>query len=126
MPDKSISERFLELLDQAKTYVDLQIRYFKLTLGERLFWFISTILVRIILFWTILLTFIFGSLAFVYWFGERTGNLPGGFLIAGGFYLLCGILLLVFRNPLIIDPLVRIYYRLMELDENEKEGEKDE
>lgn len=40
--------------------------------------------------------------------GQRLGNTGYGFFIIGGFYLLCGLLLFVFRRQLITEPVNRL------------------
>ncbi len=120
MQDRNISEIIMGLFDQLKTYFRLQVDYLKLSLGERFIWFFSFLIARVIFIWTFIFVLSFSSLAFVFWFGNKTGNLPLGFLITAGFYLVIGLLVFLLRRPLIIDPLTRFYYRLMELNKNEE------
>ena len=120
MQDKKISEIITGLFDQLKVYFRLQVDYLKLSLGERFIWFFSSLITRVIFIWTFIFVLTFSTLAFVIWFGNKTGNLPLGFLIAAGFYLVIGLLVFLLRRPLIIDPLTRFYYRLMELNKNEE------
>jgi hypothetical protein len=123
MQDRSISDIIAGLFDQLKTYFRLQVEYFKLSLGERFIWFFSSLITRVILIWTFILVMLFSSLAFVFWFGNKTGNLPLGFLIAAGFYLILGLLVFFLRRPLIIDPMSRFYYHLLELNKKDKKDE---
>lgn len=47
------------------------------------------------------------SFAFVFWYGSQVGPYHHGFLIAGLFYLLLGLLFYVNRKKLLLDPMAR-------------------
>jgi hypothetical protein len=68
----------------------------------------------------------FGSFAFAWWFGERTGKWPLGFLIVAGFYVLLGLIFYAFRKAIIVRPFTRLILNQMKFDQiKEKEHEKE-
>ena len=51
------------------------------------------------------------SIGAAFWIGTALGNTANGFLIVGGFYLLTGLLIWVFRRQLIKQPLSHLIIR---------------
>jgi len=74
-----------------------------------------------VMFWFIFFVLVFGSFAFAYWFGERSGKMWLGFLIVMGFYLVLAITIFIARQALIVRPFTRMIMENLELDKFEEE-----
>ena len=47
------------------------------------------------------------SFAFVAWYGQTTGSFTEGFLIAGLFYFILGIIIFLARKKIFINPMIK-------------------
>lgn len=91
-----------------KHYVDLQVRYQKLVLTKKLGELSSMFALFLLMLGISGFILLFLSFTFVEWyttFGERLH----GFLIVTLFYLVIGLILIVFRQQLIFSPLRRMF-----------------
>ena len=125
--DISLSDLIKRLFEQVKTYFNLRLDYLRLYVAEYLIRFFSSLVLWMVIFLFLFFVLVFGSFAFAYWYGERTGHWSGGFLIIAGFYFLLAVLIFTLRRPLIIRPFTQLVIKLMELDKfNDLENEKKE
>lgn len=123
--NKSISENLSELIGYYKQYLQLRLKEFKISMGEKLIDTLSSITFGLIFWLIILIVMLFAGFAFAYWFGKSYDNYPLGFLITAGIYLLFGVVFYLLRKPLIFDPLARRLGDVLEIENREDEKEKD-
>ena len=118
MKESTIVDKIISLFEQLKSYLELRAEHLRLTAGEHLIKLMGAFILRIIIVWVIFFFLFFCGLAFAYWFGKETGHLALGFLITAGMYLLLGLLIYVYRKPLIFNPLTRVFFKINGLDKN--------
>ena len=70
-------------------------------MAEKMTSFVAVIFIAFFMFTALLIL----SVGAAYWIGSGTGNTRDGFFIVGGFYLLLGLLIYIFRNAWIKRPL---------------------
>jgi uncharacterized membrane protein YqjE len=108
MPEnQTIFEQVSSLTTKVKEYVRLRIDLFKLELTEKWVKFVSDIVMLILFITTVFFVMLFLSFAFAYWFAGLTGKWPLAFLITAAFWILVGLLLYLFRKPLILDNIAK-------------------
>jgi len=122
MEQGKISDNFSELTENVRRYINLRIDLVKLVLTEKLARMATVFLLINILFIVCMFLLLFLSFGFIYWYGEMVGPMWEGALIVAGMYLLIGIIILVFRVPFIMNPLIRQISKVLmeEKDENEE------
>ena len=87
------------LMEHITGYVETRIELMKVEVREQLANAISKVLLYVVILSFLMLFVLLFSLAVAYKIGEHLGTF-GGFAIVSGFYLLIGVLLVVFREPL--------------------------
>lgn len=122
MEEKTLTQRLQELYEKLQAYVQLRIDYFTLVLGEYVIFLMARIILAVVLFMTSVFAVLFLAGALVAWIGMATGNWPMAMLAGAGVFFFIGLVTYLLRRPLIINPLNRLYIRLLEL---KKKGEKD-
>ncbi len=121
--EKSIVTSFSELIEQIKLYITLRMKYAKLSAGEKVIELFSLLTIGVI-FWIIaFIIMIFGGFALAFWLGEIIQNLALGFLIVTGIFVLLIIIVYIFRQALILDPIARILVPLFEIEEKKETDE---
>ena len=126
MANSSFSENVNEIIKIARSYVNTRIELWKLSLLEKTslagaFFLSSVIIVLIVAF---ILLFI--SLAFAFWYGQRTGDLSIGFLILAGFYLILGLIFIISRKHLVTGPVVKSLSDILYKDDEPEEPKSNE
>jgi hypothetical protein len=122
MEQKKVSESIAEMTEQVKTYVQLRIDLFKLSLTEKLATLTTTLLISIIFFIVFLFFTLFLSLAFIFWFREYAGAAWVGSLIVAGFYILIGIVVFLLRDKLFLNRIVTQISKILLEEEEENEA----
>ncbi len=121
MADKSFQKNVAEILLVAKAYVNARIELWKLSLLEKSSlagaFFLSTVVIVLITAFCML----FLSLAFAYWYGQRTGDLAAGFFITAGFYVVVGLIFLLTRRHTITGPVIKNLASIIYKDEEPAE-----
>lgn len=97
-----------ELYSSLKEYLDLRINEGKLSLTESLAVLFSRLIVFILTVITGAVAFGFFAFAFSQWIGSLIGSQALGALITGGIFLIVVIILIVFRNKLFTDSMVKL------------------
>lgn len=126
MANSSFSENLNEIIKIARSYVNTRIELWKLSLLEKTslagaFFLSSVIIVLIVAF-----CLLFISLAFAFWYGQRTGDLSTGFLILAGFYLIIGLIFIVSRKILVTGPVVKSLSNILYEDDKPEELQRNE
>ena len=109
---------YQKLLEEGRKYVELQIDYARLTGTEKLSVMGSTLIILILCMMLGAGAFFYFSFAVVYLLAPYVG-LEWSYAIVGAFCLLLAGIILVFRKPMIINPVTRFLSRLL-LDEPDK------
>jgi hypothetical protein len=113
-------ENVANQLEEVKEYLSLQYDLFKIDVSEKLIviitFFITLISVLIVVF--AILLFLAFSIAF--YLGTLWQNLWLGFLTISLVYMIIGGLLLVFRKPLILQPILRFILKVIYNDNGVK------
>lgn len=102
---------YTHLWQQTKEYLKLNVEMAKLTLAERVTILLTTVAVSVVAFALALICFFFLSIAIAHWMSESI-SLAWAYAIMAGFYLLIIVLLVVFKKPLITDPVARFVSKL--------------
>lgn len=99
-------------------YVDIQLKYNKLLLTQKMSEILSLIVLFVILLGITGFILIFLSLAFVNWYGEFVGTLFHGYLWVTLFYAFAATLIYLLRKPLIFSPLRIIFGNILFREES--------
>lgn len=105
MENEDLSRVLVEALEGIKAYFIQQITYNKLLLSKKMTALSAKLILYVILLFVGSFILLFLSFAFANWYAVRFGEIYFGYLILSAFYLLLGIVLLVFRKPLFFQPL---------------------
>lgn len=126
MADQSFKENVSEIVTIVRSYVNARIELWKLTLLEKTSLagalFLSSVIIVIIIAFCLL----FLSLAFTYWYAEKTGDFATGFLIAAGFYVIVGIIFILFRKYLITRTVIKSISSILFAEDESEEQADDE
>ncbi|MGX1025309.1 phage holin family protein [Flavobacterium sp. CS20] len=114
MSDKKIGHHLSNLSDDAKTYIESEIAYYKLDAYKKLIKATSLLMSSIINAGIILLIFAFLSVGLGLFLGELFGYYYVGFLIIAGVYLIVLFLILIFGKSLIEKSVLKIYNQIFE------------
>lgn len=98
-------------------YVDLQIKLNKIIITKKMSEILSLIALFIILIMLSGFAVLFLSFAFVYWYAENGGKDYQGYLIVAAAYILISLILYVFRNQIIFNPLRHLFGNILFRDE---------
>lgn len=117
---RSIPENFSVLAGNIKSYVKLKLEYLKISLLEKQAELVAGLMLLMLMTTISFFILLLLSLAFVYWFDSRTGNMTLAFLLVAAIWLLLGLVVFLFRKPLLINPVIRKVFAALEVDEDEK------
>ena len=121
--EKSIVTSFSELIEQIKLYLTLRMKHYKLSAGEK-FIELFSVLTAGMIFWMIaFIIMIFGGFALAFWLGEFFQQPFVGFLIVTGIFVLLILIVYIFRQSLIFDPIARKLVPLFEIEEKTETDE---
>jgi len=124
MDDKNLSQRFTDLVDQVKKYIQLRVDYLTLAIGEYVVFLLARLILVIVLFWASFFATLFLAGGLVSWIGVETGNWPLASLAGAGVFIIIGLIIFIFRKPFIINPMNRLYLKLLELKQNDEQDAK--
>ncbi len=99
-PISAISNEF-------KRYINLRINSMGLALNKKMADFMSQIIIILILAGVFSMIVLMLSFAFVFWYGSNVGTYYHGFLIVSLVYMLIGLVIYYFREPLLMNPLIK-------------------
>jgi hypothetical protein len=120
MEEKTFSQRLQDLYDKLLVYIQLRVDYFTLFLGEYVVFLMARLILAVVLFMTFVFAVLFLAGALVAWIGMSTGNWPVAMLAGAGVFMFIGVLTFLLRKPLIMNPLNRLYVRLLEIRNKEE------
>jgi hypothetical protein len=93
------------LVSKAGELADTKMELWKLKLVNRIASTVSSLIAVIAVVLFVVVAILILSLGAAVWIGNSLGQLSYGFFIMGGFYVLAGILLYVFRRSILKTPL---------------------
>ncbi len=108
MENPRLEDSLKDTLAGLQYYVELQVKYNKLLFAKRMGEASSFFILVMLLLVVFSFSLVFLSLAFIEWYTLHVGDRLSGRLIVGGFYLLLGIIILIFRKGLIFNPVRRM------------------
>lgn len=119
MPDTDNRSSFRQIFEEGKKYLTLQFDYVKLTATEKisLIGSMTLVLILALIFMTGAMFYL--SFALVYLMEPYIG-LMWSYAVLAGIALLCAVVVIVFRTPLIINPITRFLTKVL-LSDNDKE-----
>ncbi len=106
------TNQFKEFISEGKEYLKLRLEYGKLTVTEKLSILLSNLAVGMIGVLLAVIAFFFLSMAAIDWMAGYLGA-TWSCLIMAGLYLLLIVSLIVFRKPLILNPMARMISRII-------------
>lgn len=118
--EKSIVTSFSELIEQIKLYISLRMKHYKLSAGEKIIELFSTLTAGMIFWMVAFIIMIFGGFALAFWLGDIFQSQPIGFLMVTGIFILLIIIIYLFRQSLIFDPIARKLIPLFEIEEKKE------
>ncbi len=118
--EKSIVTSFSELVEQIKLYISLRMKHYKLSAGEKIIELFSTLTAGMIFWMVAFIIMIFGGFALAFWLGDIFQSQPIGFLMVTGIFILLIIIIYLFRQSLIFDPIARKLIPLFEIEEKKE------
>lgn len=110
--DKTI-DSLQALFTEVKHYVDLQKDYIKLDITHKLTVLLSTLILILVLVILGMIALLYLSFTLAYVLRPYVGGLTNSYAIITGGILLLGILVYVFRQRLIIQPLINFLANLL-------------
>jgi hypothetical protein len=105
MEREDINRPLKKALDEAKVYVDLQIKLNKALIAKKAEEFSSNLFLGLIFLFIAAFLMLFITLGFVSWYAENYGDQYVGYLIAAGFYLFVAFIIYIFRDTFVQKPL---------------------
>jgi phosphoglycerol transferase MdoB-like AlkP superfamily enzyme len=102
---QSIIDNIENLISRAGDIAETKVELWKLRAAGKISETVSSIISVIAIF---ILTITILSIGGAFWIGSAMGNISYGFFIVGGFYVLAGFLVYVFRRKLIKNPLTNL------------------
>lgn len=107
MNDRDLKEVIRILFSDVKKYLDLKLDYYKLEIIETIVLLSSKVFAVLLLMIVFPIVIIFLSFGAAFYLGELFDSLYLGFFAIGGILLLLGIIILIFKNSILIRPLMK-------------------
>lgn len=102
-----------ETVEYTKQYIQQQINYLRLDTAERIAKTTSSLITIGIVAVTILVFFIFLSIAFGFYLGALLNSNAVSFLIVAGLYLLLVVILVFFKKSILTNPILSLIIKEM-------------
>lgn len=110
MDNDNLGTSLIETLEELKAYIENQVTYNKLLLTKKSGELSSYLVLFILLLGFSGFVLFFLSFAFAGWFSEITDvDIGTGYLVVAGFYILLGLIVFIFRNRLIFNPIRKLF-----------------
>lgn len=120
----SEDNKYQDFTHKAKDYIKTRYDLLKLELLEKTSRILSVLIMIIISLFLVLGALIYFSFALVSWMETVFGSMIPGFLIIGGVFLIILFLVYIFREKILINPLIRAISKI--LFEEKESGDDDE
>jgi hypothetical protein len=113
-----------DLVSNIKNYVNIRSALLRCSLYEGFSRILADAITMILVFAMVMIMMIFGSLALAVWLKDIFGSYIPAFLIIAGFYFVLCIILIIFKEKLVLNPLIRKINILEKEEEYPVEGMK--
>ncbi len=124
MEDTDFGAPLQEAFESLKDYFDQLLEYNKLVMGKKAGEFFAFTMLFVWLGLLAALILVFLSFAFVWWFsGMGFGETYVGYLIVSLFYFLLGLLIFIYREKLIFNPIRKLLGNILYEDDEEEADE---
>ncbi|MEI6749413.1 MAG: phage holin family protein [Bacteroidales bacterium] len=123
MEKTRIADNISEVVDASKTYIEANLKLFKLSLLERLSKVVSLIISTTLVMLVGMLFVLFLSLSAAIFIGSLLNNMALGFLIMGLFFLVIVLFLWAKRKTLVLNPIIRTLNDIVFEDTENNEDE---
>ena len=123
MEKTRIADNISEVVDASKTYIEANLKLFKLSLLERLSKVVSLIFSTTLVMLVGMLFVLFISISAALFIGSLLGCMTLGFLIMALFFLVIVLFLWTKRKTLVINPIIRTLNDIVFEDTENKEDE---
>jgi hypothetical protein len=98
------SKKIDQAIDNIKEYINTRYELVTLKATDKASGIISNVASGVLILWLMLMALLLLSFAAAWYFSVVTGQRYLGFCIVGGFYLVIGIVLVIFRRSLLFKP----------------------
>ncbi|MFM7223760.1 MAG: hypothetical protein ACKO03_10070 [Bacteroidota bacterium] len=102
-------------------YIETRLQLLKLTSVRSLARTLSMLILVTLFTFMVLFFLLFVVIAFSWWMSDKLGSAALGFLSGGGLFLLILLLAIVFRKPLFLNPLIRLFIQSSTAEEDEND-----
>ncbi len=109
--EEELLETVGEAVEYAKQYTKDQIQLLKLELAERTAKLISTMATSLVIFFILMTAILFMTLSLAFLIGSRLDSNAAGFAIVAGIYVVAGILINIFKKPVLTNPILSVVIR---------------
>ena len=123
MEKTRIADNISEVVDASKTYIEANLKLFKLSLLERLSKVVSLIISTTLVMLVGMLFVLFLSLSAAIFIGSLLNDMALGFLIMGLFFLVIVLFLWAKRKTLVLNPIIRTLNDIVFEDTENNEDE---
>jgi len=114
--DKSFSGFFNENKALLQEYLEVRVKLFKLQVIKAMSRSLSLLFAFLVVAAFTLFVILFLGLSFSFWLAEETGSNVTGFAGGAGLFFIFLLLIIIFRKPLFMSPLIRLFIREMSTD----------
>ena len=122
MENIELGSMLKESFSSLQRYVDLQLKYNKLLLTQKMSEILSLMVLFIILLGLSGFILIFLSFAFVGWYEENVGSVFYGYLWVSAFYFVIALLIYLLRKQILFDPLRIVFGNILFREESSDYG----
>ncbi len=112
-PTEELLENLGETTEYARHYVEKQFDYVRLEVAERTAKVTSTLVTVIAVTFFVLLVIIMLSLTLGFYLGSLFGSYALGFLAVTGIYFVIALLIYIFRQAIITNPILSLIIKTM-------------
>ncbi len=105
-PIEDRQELIEDLFEKAEAYAKTNVELFKFKAADKLSVVIASLVSRLIIVVIFSFFFLLINVGLAIWLGESMGHIYYGFFIVSGLYALIAIVVFVFRNPVIKNPII--------------------
>lgn len=119
--DQSI-ETIQQLFVEVKKYISLQKRYTQLEIAEKLTILLSTLILVLIVIILSMVALFYLSFTVAYWLAPVLGSVVASFALITVFIIFLAILIITFRQKLIINPMAKFIASLFIQESNKEEN----
>ena len=119
--DKNFSGFFNENKALLREYLDVRVKLFKLQVIKAMSRSLGMLFAILVVAAISLFVVLFLGMSFSFWLAEETGSNVAGFAGGAGLFFVFLLLVIVFRKPLFMSPLIRLFIREMSADLYESE-----